>query len=47
MKKKERSLGLASEMIIDQMRRTRFWFMAFIVVSVAFIISCARAIMQK
>ena len=45
--KAERPMGLASEMIIEQMNRTQFWFRAFVVATIAFIISCIRAIMHK
>lgn len=45
--KKQEPLGLASEMIIEQIRRTKFWFWAFIVAITAFFISCIRATMQN
>lgn len=50
MKKRMRDYGgagIATELIVEQMRRTRFWFWAFVVAVIAFIISCIRAMMQK
>lgn len=45
--KAERSMGIASEIIREEVKRTKFWFWAFVVAVTAFIISCIRAIIQK
>ena len=34
--------GIATELIVWQMNRTRFWFCAFVIAIMAFIISCLR-----
>lgn len=42
--KPEKPLGIASEIIRGQMRRTRFWFWAFIVAAVLAVIGWGVAI---
>lgn len=34
--------GIATELIVWQMKHTRFWFCAFVITATAFIISCIR-----
>lgn len=41
-KKDYEDAGIATELIVWQMKRARFWFCAFAIAATAFIISCIR-----
>lgn len=50
MKKRMRNyegIGIASELIIDQMKRTRFWLCAFVIAVTAFVLFAVLEAMQK